>query len=52
MKLSQALRTLLMFIIAVIGYSVPVFNLLAVVIPYVFPRIAIALRTFSIKKQG
>ncbi len=52
MKLSQMLRTLLMFIVAVIGYVVPVFSLLAVVIPYLFPRIAVTLRAFSVKKQG
>ena len=52
MKLSQTLRTLLMFIVAVIGYVVPVFSLLAVVIPYLFPRIAVTLRAFSVKKQG
>lgn len=52
MKLSQVLRTLILFVAAVIGYAVPVFNLLAVVIPYVFPRIAVAFRAFSIKKQG
>lgn len=51
MKLSQMLRTLLLFAIAVIGYAVPVFNLLTVVIPYMFPRIAVALRALSIKKQ-
>ena len=52
MKLSQMLRTLLMFIVAVIGYVVPVFSLLAVVIPYLFPRVAVTLRAFSVKKQG
>lgn len=52
MKLSQMLRTLLMFIIAVIGHVAPVFSLLTVVIPYVFPRIAVALRAISIKKKG
>lgn len=51
MKLSQMLRTLLLFAVAVIGYAVPVFNLLTVVIPYVFPRIAVALRALSLKKQ-
>ncbi|MBR5262468.1 MAG: hypothetical protein IKV49_01475 [Clostridia bacterium] len=50
MKLSQMLRTLLLFIIAVIGHVAPCFNLLAVVIPYIFPRFAIALRPFFNKK--
>jgi len=52
MKLSQMLRTLMMFIIAAVGYAVPVFNLLTVVIPYIFPRIAVAIRSLTIKKQG
>ncbi len=52
MKLSQMLRTLLLFGVAVVGYVVSVFNLLAVIIPYLFPRIAVALRAFSVKKQG
>lgn len=50
MKLSQMLRTLLLFIVAVIGHVAPCFNLLAVVIPYIFPRIAIALRPVFEKK--
>lgn len=52
MKLSQMLRMLLMFIVAVLGYIIPVFNLLAVIIPYLFPRIAVGLRAIIIKKQG
>ena len=52
MKLSQILRNLLMFIVAVIGYAAPVFNLIAVIIPYLFPRIAVGMRAISIKKQN
>ncbi len=44
MKVSQMLRMLMLFVIAMIGYVVPVFHLVAVVVPYIFPRIAIALR--------
>ena len=51
MKLSQTLRFLMLFIIAVIGYMVPVFNTLSVVIPYLFPRFAIALRPLLIKEK-
>ena len=40
----------LMFLIAVIGYLIPVFNLLAVIITYIFPRIAIAVRPAFNKK--
>ena len=50
-KLSQSLRLIMLLVIAIIGYAVPVFNLLAVVIPYLFPRIAIALRPLF-KKRG
>ena len=50
MKVSQMLRTLLLFIVAVVGHVAPCFNLLAVVIPYIFPRIAIALRPLFEKK--
>ena len=52
MKLSQMLRNLLMFVTAIIGYVVPVFNLIAVIIPYLFPRIAVGMRAISIKKQN
>lgn len=44
MKLSQMLRTLLLFVVALIGYLISVFHILALVIPYLFPRIAIAVR--------
>lgn len=43
MRLSQTSRLLMLFAVAIVGYLVPVFNLIAVVIPYIFPRIAIAL---------
>ncbi len=51
MKLSQMMRMLMLFIVALIGYLVPVFDIVAVVIPFVFPRIAVALRYFFIKKK-
>ncbi len=43
MKFSQMLRMLMLFAIAIAGYLVPIFNIITVVIPYIFPRIAIAL---------
>ena len=49
MKLSQTLRIFLLFIVAVIGYAVPFFNTIAVVVPYLFPRIAIAIRPVFMK---
>lgn len=44
LRLSRSLRTLFMFVIAVVGVSLPaVFNLWSVLIPFLFPRAAIAL---------
>ena len=51
MKFSQSLRLLLLFVIAVVGYLVPVFNILAVLVPFLFPRIAVALRPLFMKKR-
>ena len=51
MKLSQTLRLLMLFAFAIVGYCVGVFNILTVVIPYIFPRIAVAfLPVFRNKK--
>ncbi len=43
MKASQSLRTLMLFIIAAIGAILNIFNTWTVLIPLLFPRIAIAL---------
>ncbi len=51
MKLSQSLRLLLLFVIVLVGYLLSVFNTLAVVIPLLFPRIAVALRPLFMKKK-
>ena len=51
MKVSQSLRLLLIFVIALLGYLVTVFNTIAVIIPLLFPRIAIALRPFFMKRN-
>ena len=50
-KLSQGLRFLMLVAFAVIGYTVPVFNVIAVIIPYLFPRIAIAIRPLFFKNH-
>ncbi len=50
MKLSQSARLFMMFVVALVGYLVPVFNLLAVVIPFIFPRIAVMVRPLFNKK--
>ncbi|MGI6279991.1 MAG: ATP synthase subunit I [Acutalibacteraceae bacterium] len=49
-RFSQALRMLFLVLIALIAYLAPMFHVLAVIIPYLFPRIAIAFRPFIIKK--
>lgn len=48
-KLSQTSRLLMMFILAIIAHLVPVFNTVAAVIPYLFPRIAIIFRQLTKK---
>ena len=48
-KLSQTGRLFLMFAIAVVGYLLPIFSTVAVIIPFLFPRIAVALRPVIIK---
>ena len=52
MKLSRTYRMLMLFVIIVIGVALPVFNMWAVVIPVLFPRIAIAFRGFFDKKRS
>lgn len=46
-KRSQMLRMWCLFFIALIGYFVPIFNLVTVVIPFLFPRIAVMFRVFK-----
>lgn len=50
-KLSQTLRFFMLIAIAIVGYLVPIFNPIAVIIPLLFPRVAIALRPFVIKDK-
>lgn len=49
-KLSQSLRLLMMLVVALIGYLAPCFHAVAVVVPFLFPRLAIALRPFLVKE--
>ena len=49
MQLSSTVRMLLLFGVAVIGVTVPVFHMVASLIPLLFPRIAITLRMFGNK---
>ena len=52
MKLSSTVRMLLLFGVAVVGVTVPVFHMVASLVPLLFPRVAIAFRMFGNKKQG
>ena len=46
MKVSQLYRLLLLAAVLAVGVALPVFDTWAVVIPVIFPRLAIALRPF------
>lgn len=51
MKASSMLRTFCMFVVLVIGVLAPCFHLLALIIPLIFPRIAIAMRPLWDKQK-
>jgi len=51
MKASASGRMLALFIVAVVGVVLPCFDTLAVLIPLLFPRIAIAIRPLWDKKR-
>ncbi len=51
MKLSHSIRTLLLFVLIVIGVLMPFCSTLATIIPLIFPRIAVALRPLWKDKQ-
>ena len=43
-RTSQSIRTFFVFVMVVIGVTVPSFSIIATIIPLFFPRVAIALR--------
>ena len=51
MRASQGLRMLMLFGIAVLGVLLDCFNTVSAIVPLFFPRIAIAFRQLSLKKQ-
>lgn len=51
MKLSRVLRLFMIFIIVLVAALLPFFNIIAVLIPLLFPRIAIVLRPVFMKKK-
>lgn len=52
MKLSQSLRMLMLFAAAAIGVALPCFNIVSVLLPLFFPRIAVALRPLFNKRSN
>lgn len=52
MRMSQGLRLVMMFGVAVLGATVSFFNLWATLIPLLFPRIAMIIRQIQLKKEG
>lgn len=50
-KFSQSARMLLLIVIVGVGHFVPVFHLMSVVIPLLFPRIGVSLRPLFIKDE-
>lgn len=52
MKLSSTARLLVLFIVVIVGALLDCFNLWTVLIPLLFPRIAIAFRSLWDKKQA
>ena len=51
MKVSQSMRLLMMALVAVLGACVSCFNLLAVILPLLFPRIGVTIRGLQTKGQ-
>ncbi len=49
-KLSQGLRMLILLAVALVGCLVPCFHPVAVILPLLFPRIAVTLRGLQMKK--
>lgn len=52
MKASQAIRLIMIFGVAVLGATIPQFNLWATLIPLLFPRITIVIRQILINRKG
>ena len=51
LKLSQSMRFIVLFIVVALGAVLKCFNVFSVVIPLLFPRIAIFIRLFAKKKN-
>ncbi|MBO7761224.1 MAG: hypothetical protein J6T24_00340 [Clostridia bacterium] len=52
LRTSRTVRTFLQFLLAVIGALIPVFHILAVLLPLLFPRVAIALYPIVLRRRA
>lgn len=52
MRASQSLRLIMLLGFCAVGAAVPAFNLMATLIPLLFPRMGVFLRGFMLKKRG
>ena len=52
MKLSQQSRLLVMLVLCVLGGVAPFLHTIALLVPQFFPRIAVAIRGATMKKEG
>ena len=52
MKISQALRLIMLGVVAILGATLFCFNLWATLIPMLFPRISLIIRGILMKKKG
>lgn len=50
-KMSQSLRFLMLVCVAILGGILPCFNLIAVIVPFFFPRIVLTIRGLKIKNS-
>ena len=49
--LSQTIRRLLLFVIIAFGAASPLFNTVSVIVPVFFPRLAILLRPYFLRRE-
>ena len=52
MSASTAGRTFFLFIVALLGVLLPCFNTIATLIPIIFPRLGLLIRSFMVKRMG
>ena len=52
MRGSQSLRMLMQLALCAIGAALPCFNLVAVLVPLLFPRLGVMLRSLTLKKEA